>query len=206
MGSNQNNILQRIDQACQGGDGVRCGFSRYAALVSECRRLSNQESIRQHLENGVVRMAAASYRKSAKKSVELLGFTDSRVDYLFDLTLERTVLVYGLSMAVKKNSRDNNYHRGYPKKLGFERGHAFAHAQGGLEGGPNYFPQRAALNRGLSERGKLWRAIEMHLSSHAGLFAFVRLIYPNNDTDVPDFVEYGFLNSPNQFRAVVFNN
>lgn len=204
--ANQKDIIQKIDSACKNGNGVRCGFSRYAALVSRCQRFSDEEEIRERLKAGVVNMAVDSYRDSVKKNVELLGFSDGRVDYVFDISLQRTVLVYGLTRKIQKNTRDDKYHRGFPKRIGFERGHAFSHAQGGLEGGPNYFPQRATLNRGLSERGKLWRAIEMHLSSHEGLFAFVRLIYADDETDVPDFVEYGFLNGPRQFRAVIFRN
>ena len=85
--------------------------------------------------------------------------------------------------------------------------HAMAHAQGGFEGGANYFPQRAKMNRAIAPMGKLWRAIEMHLASNAGLLAFVRLIYAKGDTGItPREVEYGLLNGPDQFRAVLFSN
>jgi hypothetical protein len=40
---------------------------------------------------------------------------------------------------VPPNSRDQNYHRGFPGRTGFDKGHAMSHAQGGREGGPNYF-------------------------------------------------------------------
>jgi hypothetical protein len=100
--------------------------------------------------------------------------------------------MHGLSQSALPNSRDRNYHRGLPGRAGFDKGHAMSHAQGGREGGPNYFPQAPRVNRRLSPLGALWRDIESYLAANPGLFCFVRLAYPRvTSTDVPDEVEYG---------------
>lgn len=81
-----------------------------------------------------------------------------------------------------------------------------SHAQGGREGGPNYFPQTPRVNRRLSPLGALWRDIESYLAANPGLFCFVRLAYPpQTSTDVPAEVEYGVM-AERQFRTVIFPN
>lgn len=200
-------IINRIDLECRSIHGARNGTPRYAALVAECAREKDKEKSAKLLEHGVVEMAADTYFAKTDGNIELLMLEDRDINFLFDYKYERTVLAYGATRTVEANSRDKRYHAGYPVKSGYERGHMFAHAQGGYEGGPNYFYQRAALNRGLSSRGKLWRAIETHLSANAGLFAFVRLVYgPNDKWEPPQYAEYGFMSSSGQFRAVVFKN
>ena len=90
---------------------------------------------------------------------------------------------------------------------GYDKGHALSHAQGGLEGGPNYFKQKRGVNQRRSGAGTLWRDIETHLAANAGVFAFVRLIYrPGETGEMPFEPEYGILNGPGQFRAVIFPN
>jgi len=120
---------------------------------------------------------------------------------LFDVANERTVLMHGLSRQAPPNSRDTSYHRGFPGRAGFDKGHAMSHAQGGREGGPNYFPQAARVNRRLSPAGALWRDIESYLAGQPGLFCFVRLVYPvGSSTDVRSEAEYGVA-AGGQFRV-----
>jgi hypothetical protein len=95
------------------------------------------ESLRQL----VVDVAAKLYRDQASPPVELLEFSDGAFDVLFDAAHELTILMHGLSRSTLPNSRDRNYHRGFPGRAGFDKGHAMSHAQGGREGGPNYFLQ-----------------------------------------------------------------
>ncbi len=201
-------IFQRIDTAVGTVPGVTAGLPDYAALLANIeRRRSARASRLASFKEGVIDIVAACYRGSVEREIELLEFSDGAFAFLFDSTLERTVLVHGLSRSTPPNSRDSSYHRGYPARPGYEKGHAMAHAQGGREGGPNYFPQRAALNRRLSARGQLWRDIETWLAGNAGVFAFVRMIYRRGDIgDVPAQLEYGIMNGARQFRAVVFSN
>ena len=59
---------------------------------------------------------------------------------------------------------------------GRDRGHLVAHAAGGgLD--MNLVPQAAALNRGRSQAGRRWRALEREASSRPGTPLFVRPIY-----------------------------
>jgi hypothetical protein len=137
---------------------------------------------------------------------DLLEFSDAAFDVLFDAAHELTVLMHGLSRLTVPNTRDNGYHRGFPARAGFGKRHAMAHAQGGRESGPNYFPQAPRGNRWLSPLGGRWRDIESYLAANPGLYCFVRLVYPAGvSTDVPAEVEYGVA-AEGQFRVVVFPN
>lgn len=201
-------IFQRIDQALGSVAGVESGLPDYANMLARLGRSRLKPGERlAALRAGVVDIAAEHYLATLGRRVELFEFNDGAFDYLFDATLERSVLAHGLSRSTPPNSRDAAYHKGYPRREGYEKGHAMAHAQGGREGGPNYFPQRAALNRRLSGRGQLWRDIETWLAANPGAYAFVRMIYaPGANTDVPMKLEYGLLNHARQFRAVIFSN
>lgn len=200
-------IVDRIDQDLAWVAGIKSGVSAYAYVLDRYNRRHRTRGARRWLIDQIVDLAAYEYRRSVGRKVELLTFSDGAFQCLFDYTLERTILMYGDTRETEANTRDNAYHRGYPRREGMDKGHAMAHAQGGLEGGPNYFPQAAALNRGRHDAGKLWRAIETYLAANAGLFAFVRLIYaPGNAGDTPGEVEYGLLDNVSQFRSVIFPN
>jgi hypothetical protein len=95
----------------------------------------------------VAGVAATLYRDQASPPVALLEFSDGAFDVLFDAAHELTILMHGLSQSTLPNSRDRNYHRGFPGRAGFDKGHAMSHAQGGREGGPNYFLQAPRVNR-----------------------------------------------------------
>jgi hypothetical protein len=137
----------------------------------------------------------------------IVTFSDRKIDFLFDCVETRTILAYAVTQEVEANTRDNKYHNSYPRRDDHDKGHLISHAQGGFEGGPNYFFQRPSLNGRLSPLGHLWRDIETYLSSESGLFAFVRLIYPPfSDKDIPSEVEYGLITRGNQFRSLIFSN
>jgi hypothetical protein len=203
------NITARIDQALLGAiPGLQSGLGAYAEALAAYNAAGRTPAAQDALCEAILSLAARRYRDGApsRQQVELYAFNDGAFDILFDCGYERTVMVHGLSRTTPPNSRDNSYHRGYPPRAGYEKGHAGAHAQGGREGGPNYFPQAAALNRRLSARGHLWRDIETYLAANAGLFWFVRLIYPRSATDVPSHCEYGLMAQGHQFRATIFPN
>ncbi len=169
---------------------------------------TNPAAARANLQGDFVGLTARRYRRATGRSVELFLFSDGANQCLFDATNERTVLMFGNTVAVAPNSRDTSYHKGFPiAGPGDDKGHALSHAQGGLEGGPNYFKQNQLVNRRLSAVGHLWRDIETYLSANAGLLAFVRLLYARgNATERPNEVEYSLLNGKRQFRSVIFPN
>lgn len=193
-----------IDRELGRNPELRSGHSAYAAMLQDFRATGDGGRLRA----GILDAAARQYRKDGVPDAALVTFNDGAADFLFDLTRERTVLVWGVSRDVETGSRDEAYHKGYPRAgIGLDKGHAWSHAQGGREGGPNYFRQARRLNQARSDNGRLWRGIESHLATNPGLSAFVRLIYARgNATDRPNEVEYGILPANGQFRAVIFPN
>lgn len=179
-------IIRRIDESLQSLPGVDSGVGDYAGALEEFERAGRDGPALQRLRAAVVESAARRYWSSVGRPVELLEMNDGDFDVVYDRTLERTVLVHGLTRSVTP----------------VRHGRAARHAAG-----PGPAPQLPRIDRWLSDRGRLWRAIETHLAAHAGLFAFARLIYPPaGDGAVPDSIEYGLLNGRMQFRAVVFPN
>ena len=196
-----NSVIDRIDQELSSSTVVRSGMSAYVAILRSYERLAKRDraAADRQLEEAIVDLAARLYRQSSSRNTELLMFSDGANDCLFDATNERTVLMYGRSKTTPPNSRDTPYHQGYPRAGdGYDKGHALSHAQGGLEGGPNYFKQKRSVNQRRSGAGNLWRDIETYLAANAGVFAFVRLIYrPGETSEVPFEAEYGILNGGN---------
>lgn len=203
-------ILDRIDTALATNPSLRSGLPAYAGLIAafETDAARDPAQAAETLTDQMVALAAETYRGSTQGATELLRFFDGANMCLFDLAHQRTVMMWGISRTVAPNSRDTGYHAGYPRAGdGYDKGHALSHAQGGLEGGPNYFKQKATVNRRLSPDGNLWRDIETFMAANAGLRAFVRLIYlPENTSEKPDNVEYSILTGRYQFRSVIFPN
>jgi hypothetical protein len=112
------------------------------------------------------------------------GGADSSVKYR-----DRTIAAYGAPRP-PPSQRDANYQAGFPLEDRFarklDRGHMFPHSGGGMFG-PNLFPQDRSLNRGWSDDGRRYRAIESR-AARLGLFFFCALVYCD-DTDMPAFIE-----------------
>ena len=70
-----------------------------------------------------------------------------------------------------------------------DRGHLIPHLSGG-EFGPNTFRQDRALNRGWSEEGKRYRAMEREAAERPGSFYFGHLLY-SDDSAWPYEIETG---------------
>lgn len=193
-----------IDREFGRNPELKSGMSAYADMLAEWEESGDGERFLERLLDH----AGAGYRKAGNSRAELYTFSDGAANFLFDMVRERVVLVWGVSKTVAPNTRDNAYHAGYPTAgKNLDKGHAWSHAQGGREGGPNYFRQARRLNQARSSNGKLWRAIESHLAANAGLSAFIRLIYAKGNVgDRPDEVEYGILSGSGQFRSVIFPN
>ncbi len=193
-----------IDRELGRNPELRRGTAAYATLLQAYQASGDLAALR----DGVFDHAAQLYRHINGAGSALVTFNDGSADFLFDRQHDRTVLVWGVSRTVPAHSRDDAYHSGYPVAgTDLDKGHAWSHAQGGREGGPNYFRQARRLNQSRSDNGRLWRGIESYLAANAGIPAFVRLIYAaNTRSDQPAQVEYGVLPRTGQFRAVIFPN
>lgn len=199
-------MIDRIDQACSALPEIRPGAAPYLVRLADHGWASESQPPWKLLQQVVVDVAADDYVARADDPIELLEFNDGAFEVLFDAVHELTVLMHGLSRSTPPNTRDVRYHKGFPRRAGFDKGHALGHAQGGREGGQNYFFQAPRVNRRLSPLGSLWRDLESHLAKNPGSFCFVRLIYAPGDTsDVPVEVEYG-LQAEGHFRTVIFPN
>lgn len=118
--------------------------------------------------------------------------------YLFDLARppreERTVAAWATTPATIAR-RDASYQRGFPLSpdqdgTPVDRGHLIPHLSGG-EFGPNIFRQHRALNRGWSEEGKRFRALEREAAA-PGAFYYACLLY-EDETAYPTAIESGLL-------------
>ena len=128
--------------------------------------------------------------------------------YVFDQSLERVLLAYGIS-SPQLEDRDKNRMRRFPDMnvgvkavLGedaflADRGHFLGHAAGGVLD-INLFPQRRELNRGWSSEGKVFRRMERFAATHLGTFVYHRAMY-NDETWIPDTLEYGLLVDDNNW-------
>jgi hypothetical protein len=123
--------------------------------------------------------------------------------YLFDGTPtmsgaqagdDRVVAVWGHSV-VTESPREKARQAGFipvPEKwshVGMGRGHFVAHAAGGGMD-MNFFPQAKGLNRGTTERGKVWKAMERQIIEYPGTPLFVRPLYDDGSW-VPTLIDYG---------------
>jgi hypothetical protein len=109
---------------------------------------------------------------------------------------DRVVVVWGRS-SVPTTRRDRSRLAGFIpvpgswSGRGRDRGHLVAHALGGaLDLNP--VPQSSALNRGRSEEGRRWRALEREAAASPGTPLFVRPIYADATWSPTEF-EYGLV-------------
>src|SRR4051794_37161795 len=132
----------------------------------------------------------------------LVEFRQAGATYLFDFASsadapqeDRTVAAWTVTPAVV-GSRDVSYQRGYPMSPGaagaaVDRGHLIPHLSGG-QFGPNIFRQDRALNRGWSDQGRRYRALEREAAAALGCLFFAHLIY-TDETAEPSEIEIGVL-------------
>lgn len=155
-----------------------------------------------HAELGRVLLDAVAKRYQSQRPVcSLVEFEQTGATYLFDLASsvgaeqeDRTVAAWAVtpSTIVK---RDVSYQRGFPLPpdpdgTPVDRGHLIPHLSGG-EFGPNIFRQHRGLNRGWSEQGKRFRALEREAAA-PGAFYYGHLLY-QDDTAYPGEIETGVL-------------
>jgi hypothetical protein len=109
---------------------------------------------------------------------------------------DRVVAVWGNSVAPQA-PREKRRQAGFipvPEKwshVGIDRGHFVAYAAGGGMD-MNFFPQATGLNRGTTDRGKVWTAMERQIIDYPGTPLFVRPLYTDGSW-VPTLIDYGVL-------------
>jgi hypothetical protein len=150
----------------------------------------------------ILRRLAQRYEAEPSAGTALVEFAQSGASYLFDLASsaglpqeDRTVGAWGITPPFVAR-RDASYQRGFPMaarpdEVAVDRGHVIPHLSGG-EFGPNIFRQDRALNRGWSEQGKRYRAIEREAAALPGSLYVAHLIYCD-ETAYPSEVEIGVL-------------
>jgi hypothetical protein len=126
-----------------------------------------------------------------------------------DVIESRVVGVLGFSR-VESVKRDASRLKGWvgptEKYLGknTDKGHFIAHAiGGGLE--VNIFAQRRDINRGWSERGKIFRSMEKYCFNYPGTFCFNRPIY-SDETSRPVSFDFGLLTQSGELWVENFEN
>ena len=86
----------------------------------------------------------------------------------------------------------------------YDKGHFIAHSLGGgLE--INIFPQLRDTNRGWSERGKIFRAMETYCLQHPGTYCFSHPSYLGKSWH-PAAIEYGVLKADGELWVERFEN
>jgi hypothetical protein len=144
-----------------------------AAVLQEVLRSGHFDSIR-FFED----------RLKASVSDAMLGAMERHLSPLLDRRGPRDRdLPFHHHMALPKAVRDENT----PRDLG----HFVPHAAGGPSN-INLYWQDRRLNRGWSEEGRRFRAMEAFTSKHPGTLYFVRLLY-EDDSAVPKLLEVGVL-------------
>lgn len=154
------------------------------------------------------------YRASFQQA-EILEINLDLGVFLFDYSTERVILAYALS-TTPLEKRDTSRMQGFPNPnisvakimrqdtFFADKGHFLSHASGGKLD-INIFPQRRELNRGWSEEGKQFRKMERYVAKHTGTFFYHRPIY-NDETWIPDDLEYGVLRDDNKWWVEKFSN
>ena len=196
----------------------------YKLIMSEMNRESYEQSIAIFCEK-VSRIWIDNYRQNTDTITNIIRFEDKGFTFLFDDSSEllrngtvtsedcvdeRVVVVYGRSKN-PKTKRDNSRMRGFLgsfvnlfKDVSYDKGHFIGHSLGGgLD--VNLFPQRSEINRGWSQKGKLYRSMERYCAENIGTFCFSRPIY-NNKSWIPHEIEYGILLSPDNIWVEKFEN
>lgn len=86
----------------------------------------------------------------------------------------------------------------------YDKGHFIAHGFGGPVD-VNLFPQRRDINRGWSEKGKVYRKMEKYVADNPGTLVFSRPIFQDL-TECPYFLEYGFFDQDLKLHVETFPN
>lgn len=188
-------------------------YNNIVSKHTDANGLINYPCLVDELEN----LWIESYVAHSKHKPAIQQFKDGGMMFLYELTTsngsdadDRLVVAHGFSsgtIAPRDVYRIQGTFEGgldIPSKGKFDKGHALAHSiGGGLDA--NLFPQNIELNRGWSEEGKTYRAMEKLASANQGTFVFSRLIYGDN-TWVPFTIEYGVMRESGSLWVESFTN
>jgi len=182
----------------------------YGALVASLDEPLQPELV------GTILADAAADRYQAEHEGACALFESEQVGdtYWFDFASsaalpqeDRTVAAWAITPTDIRR-RDTYYQRGFPMApyhvSPVDRGHLIPHLSGG-EFGPNIFRQDRALNRGWSDQGKLYRALEREAARVPGALYFGHLLYAD-DTAYPKQIEIAVLLPGATLRVEQFDN
>lgn len=201
----------------------------YQAIVEapEAPLVSDYKEFAEYLQKSLYDEWTSKYKKMTQMVTNILpvervddfGFLFDRQSYSDDCDQnddfdeDRIVVVYGFSKKskVKRNDKEiSSRYKGYLKgawnwtDTETDRGHFMGHSLGGnLDA--NLFPQRADINRGHSERGKIYSKMEQYCANNEGTFCFSRPIYCDFSTR-PFVLEYGVLKQDGTLWVESFDN
>jgi hypothetical protein len=158
--------------------------------------------------------AADRYQVTQADACALHEFEQAGAKYWFDFASsadlpqeDRTVAAWAITPTDIRR-RDTAYQRGFPMTPAVgspvDRGHLIPHLSGG-EFGPNIFRQDRALNRGWSEQGKRYRALERAAAGTPGALYFGHLLYAD-ETAYPKQIEIAVLLPGAAVRVEQFDN
>jgi hypothetical protein len=166
------------------------------------------------------------YQRMSQRETSLVRIRHNSFEFIYDnysylevsgtvpysLVEDRLVAVCGISES-PSIIRDDYRLKGWvgPTEKTFgqqcDKGHFIAHSVGGavdrLE--VNVFIQRRDLNRGWSEEGRRYVAMEKYGARHRGTFLFSRPLY-QDQTSRPAFLEYGVLKETGELWVGFFDN
>ncbi len=199
----------------------------YAAIMAQVRGADIEATIAFISEEFPYAWVDA-YRNSAPlRDMDLCRIRVGSFEYIYDdyATLEakgiapidtedeaRIVAVLGRSVLQEK-ARDDSRLRGWVGATGkyfgtaWDKGHFMAHSIGGSvdHAELNVFIQSRGLNRGWTEQGKHFRAMEQYCERNLGTFCFSRPVYTDG-TAKPSFLEFGVLRSNEDLWVECFEN
>jgi hypothetical protein len=197
----------------------------YESLMACVAACSTAEKIT-FLEEQLPTLWGDAYQRTCHRATSLLRIRYNAFEFIYDnysylevngtipysLIEDRLVAVLGTSEP-PSSTRDDYRLKGWvgPTERIFgqkcDKGHFIAHSVGGavdrLE--VNVFIQRRDLNRGWSNEGRRYVAMEKYAANHCGTFLFSRPLY-EDQTSRPAFLEYGVLKETGQLWVEVFDN
>lgn len=197
----------------------------YNHLVAD-RTFNNAQEIYEFFWNDVSTAWVDAYIKAFPKHGEIFQQTFEGYAFLIDwiwpyqaeaddakeLPETRVVCFFGISNINIKASNRRRMAAGWGKTsvvfapfgTDYDKGHFIAHSCGAPVD-MNIFPQRRDINRGWSEEGKRFRAMERYVAANPGTFVFSRPIY-NDLTICPQQIEYGYFDKEFKLHMSVFEN
>ncbi len=198
----------------------------YAAVLASAGLLEIQD-LTKYLSQELPVAWREAYERMTDRPTEICLVTSASFEYMFDdySTLEargtvprdpsqesRLIAAFGRSNP-RPRTRDDSRLRGWVGRTEatfgreWDKGHFIGHSIGGAVDGveANVFVQSRELNRGWSDQGKRFRAMEAHCCHNPGTFCFSRPIY-DDGLSRPAVIEVGLLNVDGSIWVERFDN